>query len=411
MSFKETLKGNVNNSPFFANNNTIGKRCILNQRYDYIPLDYVKCEIIGIPSDVLMNNENLKFNPVYKNAELTKYTAYYLNLKFTICLSGRIEFSGSLHKFWNNGLHNYNIFHKNALNDVILRLNTLFGLSPLNLRLICLEFGLNIIPPIETKLILNNLLEHKRIDFETSISNSQGHYLQAKHSEYILKIYDKSKQYQLGYDLLRIEIKQQKFRKFRDLGINTLNDFINCDKRSFIQDLINKWDEVIFYNPLNELYDKWDKYSNVNYWRSIRKISTKNHSKHHHRLRQLNSECSLDVQNEISNILFTNINQLQGVTNLHFNEFFVKSDTIKKCMVTGIDISSQKRDSFLLSHTGLKQLFEKNLIEFNRIKNKYLSIKWISEDLDTQIKEIAHNIRNSYYNREKRNNPYQLILF
>ena len=72
----------------------------------------------------------------------------------------------------------------------------------------------------------------------------------------------------------------------------------------------------------------------------------------------------------------------------------------KKCKVTGVDISMQKEGSILLSHTGLKHYYNNNKKEYEKIKNKYLSKKWIDADFETQIKELAHNIRNKHHNRK-----------
>jgi hypothetical protein len=58
----------------------------------------------------------------------------------------------------------------------------------------------------------------------------------------------------------------------------------------------------------------------------------------------------------------------------------------------------QKNDSILLSHTGLKHYYKTDKKIFEQVKRKYLSKVWINSDLETQIKEIAHNIRNAKSN-------------
>jgi hypothetical protein len=69
------------------------------------------------------------------------------------------------------------------------------------------------------------------------------------------------------------------------------------------------------------------------------------------------------------------------------------------CQVTNIDISMQKDNSILLSHTGLKHYFKNDKKVFEQIKRRYLSKRWSSADFDTQVKEIAHNIRNANSNK------------
>ena len=70
------------------------------------------------------------------------------------------------------------------------------------------------------------------------------------------------------------------------------------------------------------------------------------------------------------------------------------------CQVTKINISMQKNDSILLSHTGLKYYYKTDRKVFEQIKRKYLSKQWIKSDFETQIKEIAHNIRNAKGNQK-----------
>jgi hypothetical protein len=73
------------------------------------------------------------------------------------------------------------------------------------------------------------------------------------------------------------------------------------------------------------------------------------------------------------------------------------------CLVTGLNISMQK-DSLLLSHTGIKYYKKTDAKVYNEIKRKYLSTKWVDADIETQIKELAHNIRNTYNNRNIKQN-------
>ena len=72
------------------------------------------------------------------------------------------------------------------------------------------------------------------------------------------------------------------------------------------------------------------------------------------------------------------------------------------CLVTGLNISMQKEDSFLLSHTGLNYYFNTDKKVFNEVKRKHLSDKWQKSNFTIQIKEIAHNIRNYKSNKEQK---------
>jgi hypothetical protein len=61
--------------------------------------------------------------------------------------TGLITLSGSLHKYWNSGAHNYNDFNSEAFYG-FERLKEKFKYRQCILK--CLEIGINIIPPIPT---------------------------------------------------------------------------------------------------------------------------------------------------------------------------------------------------------------------------------------------------------------------
>lgn len=405
----ETTKGGLNASLNCANNTIRNhSNCTIKQRYNYIPLDFLKGKIIGLEHDYFLKNESLHFTPILhkeNSGEIKFYFVEYCNMILKVYPNKGIYISGSLHKLYNEGLHNYNQFNESALNRALELLNEVFGIKPKNIRILCLEYGVNITPPIQSNLIIDNLMQHKCKDFEQKISNDKGKYSQCEHSDYIIKIYNKGKQYSLDENLLRIEIKQTNWSTYRLKNrIVTLQDFIECDKTIFIQNLISKWNEIVFYDPTNKGVEKWSKYSNVNFWRDIKGYSGTTIKKHRDRLRELNSNNGVDVQKLVSIEILQNIEKLQGVKNFKFNES-------KLCLVTGIDISMQKDNSKLLSHSGLRYLKETNSKAYESIKNVFLTDKWRNSKEYIQIKETAHNIRTVYRNKLSTFSPLQIRLF
>ena len=88
------------------------------------------------------------------------------------------------------------------------------------------------------------------------------------------------------------------------------------------------------------------------------------------------------------------------------------NDKNNLCKVTGLNISMQKENSILLSHTGLRYYYKTDKKVFEQIKRRYLSKVWHNSDFKTQIKELAHNIRNKSSNmRIKRNKIYRQNQF
>ena len=118
---------------------------------------------------------------------------------------------------------------------------------------------------------------------------------------------------------------------------------------------------------------------------------------------------------ELLNINTTEINPLHIQLNTVVSMSKKQDEYRCFCSVTKLNISMQKSDSILLSHTGLRYYLKTDIKVFNEIKRMYLSDKWINSDIETQIKEIAHNIRNTNYNntnKQKRIYPTeQLQLF
>lgn len=403
MSGCKIKKGSVN-SPNFADN-TIQSNCI-NQRYDYIPyisVDYINCLVIGLDIDHFKQNMDFTYYES-KREDVSKFEYFVKDnivvKHFVDSKQNRITLSGSLHKYFNDGLHNYDLFtHENYL-KALERLKNEFAVEPENLYILTLEYGVNIKPPIRTKKILDNLFMHRHAKAESPINNKRGYYKQFKHDKYIIKAYDKAKQFKLKYELMRFEIKETNWSENRlKHGIKTLADFNKSDKTIFVNRLINKWDEIIFYDPTIKGLGKWDKYSNQNFW-SDPNIK-KQKSKHLKRLNNLIQNHSDNIKGQISNLILENIKEVQN------------SDLSKKrtCKLTGVDISQQQKKSFLLSHTGLKQLRETNYQAYIRLKDIFLPHRWETSSTQTQIKEIAHNIRSKYNYLQRHRPDNQLRLF
>ncbi len=158
---------------------------------------------------------------------------------------------------------------------------------------------------------------HKRQPISKPINNNNGHYIQAEHKgNYYIKIYDKAKQYRpinnelISQEILRIEVKQIRWNKYRKVGISTLDDFNKCEKHLFINDLINKWEEIVFYNPMTICANFGEFYSNSNYWINILNRNPKTYYRHLLRLKSRNNENGNDIQLEIKRIIIDNIKYL-----------------------------------------------------------------------------------------------------
>lgn len=350
--------------------------------------------------------------------------ASYKGLEFKIYDTGTITISGSLHKYWNNGAHNFNDFDSSAVLFVLNDLQTKFNIDPSKCILKCLEIGINITPPVPTNEILDNCLLHKTKPFEYQKNSDEGKYKQVQHSQYIIKIYNKalhykSKGFNVKTEIMRFEIKYTKMQKLNAKGIFSLQDLINYGLHNFKDEVLNEWQNVLFYDntiQIDHLTTKLQKavleYSNPNYWTGLlSNKQTKNFTYHKNQLKKIIEKNSNKVQDLTAEIMSKKIDFLNSKTiqidPLTILSNWIVSDNTKEikkhlCKVTGFNIEMQKKESVLLSHTGLKYYYKTDKIIFEQIKRRYLSKIWFKSDFKTQIKEIAHNIRNTDSNRKIR---------
>jgi hypothetical protein len=356
--------------------------------------------------------------------------ASYKGLEFKIYDTGTITLSGSLHKYRNDGAHNYKDFNNEAVLFVLSDLNTKFDIDPSKCILKCLEIGINITPPVPTNEILDNCLLHKTKPFEYQKNSDEGKYKQVQHSQYIIKIYNKalhykSKGFKIKDEIMRFEIKYTKMQKLNEKGIFSLQDLMNYGLRNFKNIVLNEWQNVLFYDntiQIDHLSSRSKKtllqYSNPNYWTGLlANNQTKNFTYHKKQLKKIVSKNSNKVQDLTAEIIGKKIDflnsetiQIDPLTIMSKRIVFNYENDTKKhiCKVTGFNISMQKEDSILLSHTGLKYYYNTDKRIFEQIKRRYLSKIWFKSNFETQIKEIAHNIRNTNSNlRIKQKRIYQ----
>lgn len=416
-------------------------------------IDFVKFEIKGADPDRLQANDLLSFhdkvNVSTGQLKGIYLNAYYKGMEFRIYNpteanpNRRITLEGSIHKYWNNGAHNFNDFGINEIWEVLSDFDVNFGIKPENCILKSLEIGVNINPPISTKRILQNCLMFKSKHLKWVYTKDEGNYKQADLQRYFLKIYDKQKHYrrrgfELDLEIMRIELKYIKMRSLNERGIFSIGDLLYYGLENFINDLIMAWRSIIYYD--HDVFKNTDykhKYSNPNFWYHL---SSRERIDQRKIMNRYFEKSPNNLKFQISNLIrekceFLNI-QTPEINPLHIglivgNKVFrkdyqkqrenrektsgIQEKNRRVCLVTGLNISMQKEDSIVLSHTGLKYYFKTDRKIFEEVKRKYLTKRWQLSDLKTQIKEIAHNIRNTKQSRVRIQNrlypPLQEQLF
>lgn len=419
-------------------------------------IDFVKFQIKDIPPEQLEGNILLEFvqqnvtnqgalivckdkdgntkkdknkNIVYKTPYLQ---AFYKGLEFQISETGYITIEGSLHKYWNNGAHNFNDFGISEINEVIKDLNNKFEITPENCLLKALEIGVNVIPPVKTKTLLNHCLFHKTSRFKWIYCNDEGNYIQAKHQRYILKIYDKkthyiNKGFNIQNEILRFEIKYTKTEDLKTLikhkGNIYFSHILKFGLENFTPILLKHWQDVIFYDSKALKGTPHEHtYNNPNFWDNLTYEGLKYHRGNLNKILLLYPK---NLKFKIAELIKDKAVFLNNSTT-EINPLYIRLKTVVStpgnndpnrqfCKVTGFNISMQKDNSILLSHTGLKYYYKTDKKIFDEVKRKYLTALWFKEDHKTQIKEIAHNIRNRHNTLRRKQDrlyaPGQSLLF
>lgn len=282
-----------------------------------MPVDYVRGEVINSNGEKLFSLLEQTYSPShfttkFNGEDRVERQFRSRNIQIKYFPSGRISFGGSLHKLSNDGWHNYNQFTRAAFDSTICTLEREFFLPANNMRLTGLEYGVNLMPPIDTDALINRCFQHKGVHFEEVISRFDGKYHRASHDAYDVKLYDKSLQNNLPSPLLRFEIKTTNWSRYRnDMGIVTLDDFIRADKTPFVIELVGRWQEVVFSDPTITYEHDWHEYTNREYWRALREGGRMNFHRKWANLKLLGKEEGQNIQGLISLDIETNIRELQ----------------------------------------------------------------------------------------------------
>lgn len=251
--------------------------------------------------NVATNIEKILANPILKNywhtdvmthdGDVKKETAEYLGLTFTV-KNANLQLTGSIHKYRNNGKHNYDDFSCKDAIEVIKGLCKDFEIDPYRTEVNNLEVGVNVILPFPVKLVLDNLVTYKGDFFKPENDNGINYY-QCKKRQFYIKIYDKGLQFNLPQNVLRFEIKvirKQYFERYK-IPIYWLSDLMNPEIYPKLAELLTATFKDILFNDnridINNLNDTEQKIyykgSNPNTWEG--KTKTEREKKERQRFR------------------------------------------------------------------------------------------------------------------------------
>ena len=262
-------------------------------------------ESTGEPEKILANGKKVSY----------RSTAWIKNIKLELFPKGYIELAGSLHKYYNDGKHNYNQFGRKEAETALKQLIEVTGLELPIFKVESVEVGVNLMPPIPSDDIINNALMYKRRPFEAKYCTDEGNYRQATLSEYLVKLYNKRLHYKIqgydiGHEIIRFELKINKMRMLAKYRVFTLEDLMN-NIEDIAKDMLPKaWMEVMFYDPTinKQTEEQTIKYANINFWRGISKERRYNY--HHKKLYRLMEGNTCAIQAQVKDLMLDTLDCL-----------------------------------------------------------------------------------------------------
>ncbi|GGG29343.1 hypothetical protein GCM10011344_32750 [Dokdonia pacifica] len=349
-----------------------------------MPVDYIKAKLS--PSDstrtfferVIVRWDSLERKEVLDSdtGELKKRTiGKYRDLTFSLYESGILIIDGSLHKYSNNGIHNYDVFSYQRLINVLNDLREVFNIDLEKVILLNIEIGLNITTQFKASKIVESILLHKqKLAKYQSINNSE--FKRCIHQRYGIKMYDKTLHYlgkpytdskgvkqshKIQGEIFRFEMHHNKMIALNGLGICTLNDLYDSGKlRLALELLCEQWNNLLIYDwtiRKNELtkYNrgvKLNQWSNPVYWNNLSKSHRGNQKKVMQKLMQFHSQ----------NIKLLVMNQLKQMVQNVLQETAVKRYTDTNNNSVPINHSyillkgTQKRSAIISTHFDIESL-------------------------------------------------------
>lgn len=376
-----------------------------------------------------MSNED-KFNRHDPEVITTKDKYQYKGIIFCF-YPNELKISFLPHYYFNNNLHNANDFKVIDCVNMILDFKNTFEIDLECLKIINLEFGINIVSPIDIKDLIMFLAYHNQNEFRTDneYPYSKKSYRinkQNKPNDYkIIKAYAKGIQFPDFCDrnTFRFEIKSDQSKYYNPYGIFNLNDLLNIDVYTMLSTkLIEEFnkvlilDDTIDFSNLNpKQQSELKEYLHPNFWYRLKQDSQRNKfNKEKTKYYKLLDKTGNHLKKQLENIIIDKLEYLKSgadstpllktktdAFSTLYNNGIGTNNKTTICRVTGLDISMQK-ESLYLSHSGLKYYFENDIETFDKLKNNHLPKLWSNSDFEIQIKELAHNIRTKSNNRKNK---------
>ena len=390
-------------------------------------IDFVKIATNDLLKRELLNNDLLEFSaPVNLKTGVVnevRIQAKYQKLKFEIVearAADYINVNGSLHKYWHNG-RNYTDYTFSDLLNTLIDLHSKFNVNPFEAVLHNVEYGVNISPPLSTKLVLNNLVSFKGRPFD-AMHRTQGKSIgkDCYNQRYAVKIYDKGKQCQLTNDLLRVEVKVLKMEQLKNAGIETLSDLLDIDKLQQLGlNLRATFDDLLYYDTsinLDELKPRERQilmdWRNPAYWVELKESKPKTYDYQRRRFREITAKYSKDnQQKKISELVTEKWNELLIVDSKTLAKLTAFLQQFPEYKFSLINLSNSKLITPSLTPSVRRYCKScKRDITAQVTTSIFCSAKYVGEDRAKQCRNTDSNPRNNRARSIKNIKRYPLLF-
>ncbi|AZA52059.1 hypothetical protein [Chryseobacterium sp. G0201] len=169
-----------------------------------------------------------------------------------------LEISISPHYHYNQYHHNGNDLTPDNCIKTVLDILTYLKIEPHEyniLKVVNIEFGLNLTPDIDVKTLVNGLYFYKKTVF--MIPESKNKYFKITHATNYkqIKAYAKGLQfsefpeYGINQDTFRFEVKSKKSANINKYGIKTVSDLLKIETYAILaQKILSEWENVLIIN-------------------------------------------------------------------------------------------------------------------------------------------------------------------
>ncbi len=231
-------------------------------------IDGVKIRIHADAQRRLRSHPELKWRNHGKDRkERDRYTAKWKGWIFYGDADRCKLIRGSFHKYHHGGT-NWQDYTYTQFRDTVATLCDAFGLHDAGLTLAMLEIGVNIVPPIPTADVLQDIVRHfakGRTKNAVPVPMREGNGIEIKHAGYRFKIYDKmldwiDKVESKGRhdpamprpegEIFRFELKANKMRTLAGCHVRTVADLLDPAAWTRLGAfLLAKFDELLIVEP------------------------------------------------------------------------------------------------------------------------------------------------------------------